>query len=332
MVCWTHDIDLESMSIEELEDLCISRGFELVKEIDPDTGAPKEFSKDEYIEAARQCLEIEAEMEDILQKHPELLEEIQAETEKMKLEQQKLEKELSDMKQILNDTQEENHLKDEYENIFNELDQTEMHDDRQLEVIDTWLRTHELNNYGDPEGSMYTGGNPLFDEQTGESIGRLNYLLEKFPDKPWMVGEQDHDDSAESYIPSEKEESDADKIGPEIYEELSEVKEEKAFANDKTSEQLSPKEDEILSLDDILGQFKKKIMHDVNFVVDLVLPQQLREPLLQIMKPMIRIVRQAVLTTYEMVKRYTGVILKEIKDRADENRKNEESNALETKN
>lgn len=330
MECWTQDIDLESLSIEELEDLCISRGFELVKEIDPDTGAQKEFSKDEYVEAARQCLEIEAEMEELLQKHPELLEEIQAETEKMKLEQDKLEKELSDMKQLLNGTQEERDLKDEYENIFDELSQTEMDDEKQLEVIDAWLKSHGLNNYGDPGGVMYTGGTPLFDERTGESISRLNYILEKFPEKPWTKDEHDQDHSTDRYVPPEDIESNENKNKSDISEEVNESNKERVFADDKSSEQISTKDDEFLSLDDILGQFKTKILHDLNQVVDLVLPQQWKEPLIQTIKPMVRIIRQAVLTTYEMVKRYTGVILKEIKDRADENKHNEESKAIET--
>jgi hypothetical protein len=330
MECWTHDIDLESLSIEELEDLCISRGFELVKEIDPDTGSPKEFSKDEYVEAARQCLEIEAEMEELLQKHPELLEEIQAETEKMKLEQDKLEKELSDMKQLFNDTQKERGLKDEYENIFDESSQTEMDDEKQIEVIDAWLKSHGLNNYGDPEGVMYTGGTPLFDERTGESISRLNYILEKFPEKPWTKDEHDQDHSTHSYVPPEDIESNENKNKSDISEEVNESNKERVFAHDKSSEQISTKDDEFLSLDDILGQFKKKILHDLNQVVDLVLPQQWREPLIQTIKPMVRIIRQAVLTMYEMVKRYTGVILKEIKDRTDENKHNEESKAIET--
>lgn len=316
MVCWTHDFDLESMTIEELEDLCISRGFELVKEIDPDTGAPKEFSKEEYIEAAKQCLEIEAEMEDILQKHPELLEEIQAETEKMKLEQEKLENELSGMKQLLNDTTEEHDMQDEYEHMFDELDHTET-DDQQLEGIDAWLRSRDLNEYGDPEGSMYTGGTPLFDEQTGETVHRLNYLLKKFPEKPWMKDEHDQNNTAESCAPSEGNAADENENRIEAGEERNEPTERTSVVSDK------PSDVEILSLDDILEQFKTKILNDLTFVVDLVLPKQLREPLMQVMRPMVRIIRQGVLTMYDMVKRYTGLILKEINDRADDNKTNE---------
>src|SRR3954468_10184735 len=35
--------------------------------------------------------------------------------------------------------------------------------------IDTWLHAHadSLNQFGDPKGTYYTGGTPLFDEATG---------------------------------------------------------------------------------------------------------------------------------------------------------------------
>jgi len=48
--------------------------------------------------------------------------------------------------------------------------------------IDDWLQQQGLNEYGDQEGTMYTGGTPLFNESTGETIERYAYLLQKFPD------------------------------------------------------------------------------------------------------------------------------------------------------
>lgn len=59
--------------------------------------------------------------------------------------------------------------------------------DSLLKIIDDWLKENDLNLYGDPWGTMYMGGTPLFDESTGESIPRFNYLMEKFPDQPWIV-------------------------------------------------------------------------------------------------------------------------------------------------
>ncbi len=56
------EIDLESLTNEELEQICMMRGFELKKEVDAQTGKLVEYSHEDYVEAARQCLDIEAEM------------------------------------------------------------------------------------------------------------------------------------------------------------------------------------------------------------------------------------------------------------------------------
>jgi hypothetical protein len=55
------DFDLEKMSKEELEAICTSRGFELVKETSK-SGKQIDYSQQDFIEAAQQCLAIEAEM------------------------------------------------------------------------------------------------------------------------------------------------------------------------------------------------------------------------------------------------------------------------------
>jgi len=55
----------------------------------------------------------------------------------------------------------------------------------QMGKVDAWLASQLYNEYGDPEGTMYAGGAPLFDESTGETQDRYEYLKEKFPDEPW---------------------------------------------------------------------------------------------------------------------------------------------------
>ena len=48
--------------------------------------------------------------------------------------------------------------------------------------VDRWLRSRGLNPYGDPPGTAYLGGTPLFDERTGESVDRLEYVFRKHPE------------------------------------------------------------------------------------------------------------------------------------------------------
>jgi len=53
---------------------------------------------------------------------------------------------------------------------------------RREACIDTWLAQRGLNAYGDPPGTMYMGGTPLFDEATGERRDRVAYLDAKLPE------------------------------------------------------------------------------------------------------------------------------------------------------
>lgn len=48
--------------------------------------------------------------------------------------------------------------------------------------VDAFLAEKDLNEYGDPKGTMYAGGTPLFDESTGRSMDRIDYVLLKHPE------------------------------------------------------------------------------------------------------------------------------------------------------
>ena len=52
--------------------------------------------------------------------------------------------------------------------------------------IEAWIKENNLNKYGDPQGMMYTGGTPLFDEKTGKRIDRYDYILRNHPNRPWL--------------------------------------------------------------------------------------------------------------------------------------------------
>ncbi|WNG37511.1 hypothetical protein F0U60_30235 [Archangium minus] len=48
--------------------------------------------------------------------------------------------------------------------------------------VDRWLQERKLDTYGHPEGTMYAGGSPLFNEATGESRDRLEYVFSRQPE------------------------------------------------------------------------------------------------------------------------------------------------------
>jgi len=48
--------------------------------------------------------------------------------------------------------------------------------------IDEWLAKKGLNEYGDKQGTVYTGGTPAFNEQTGQNVDKYLLILQKFPE------------------------------------------------------------------------------------------------------------------------------------------------------
>lgn len=48
--------------------------------------------------------------------------------------------------------------------------------------VDGWLKSHNLDRYGSKAGTMYAGGTPLFDERTGETTDRLEFVFKQHPD------------------------------------------------------------------------------------------------------------------------------------------------------
>lgn len=60
-----------------------------------------------------------------------------------------------------------------------------VHNLSEAQCIDAWIARNNLNQYGDPQGTMYAGGTPLFDESTGTRIDRYTYIKSRHPDAPW---------------------------------------------------------------------------------------------------------------------------------------------------
>lgn len=56
--------------------------------------------------------------------------------------------------------------------------------------IEAWIKKAGRNQYGDPKDTMYTGGNPLFDERSAKLKDRHEYILSKHPEL------KDEDDKA----------------------------------------------------------------------------------------------------------------------------------------
>jgi len=56
--------------------------------------------------------------------------------------------------------------------------------DQQKAWIDDKIRKDGLNTFGDPKGTVYAGGTPLFNEMTGQTLDRYDYIVRRHPD--WL--------------------------------------------------------------------------------------------------------------------------------------------------
>jgi hypothetical protein len=54
--------------------------------------------------------------------------------------------------------------------------------------VDKWLNGKKMDRYGHPEGTMYAGGSPIFNEQTGEMTDRLEYVYKRQPEAKKACG------------------------------------------------------------------------------------------------------------------------------------------------
>lgn len=125
--------DLQALTEEELEKICLVRGFELLKnDENPDTGEKYELTHQDYVEAAKQCLAIEQEMNELLESNPELRDELQAELAKLQEAQDTKKAEIEELQSQLDNKAEES--KEESDSSPQGEGEDEGEDDEELQV------------------------------------------------------------------------------------------------------------------------------------------------------------------------------------------------------
>ncbi|HYV43625.1 MAG TPA: hypothetical protein VFA20_02145 [Myxococcaceae bacterium] len=52
----------------------------------------------------------------------------------------------------------------------------------EAQCMDKWLEDNRYDQYGNKAGTMYAGGTPLFDEATGKTTDRMEYIYQNHPE------------------------------------------------------------------------------------------------------------------------------------------------------
>jgi len=259
------DVDeLQTLTDIELEQLCTSRGFELVKETDKETGQKKEYSHNDYVEAAKQCLDMEAEMEQILSENPQMLDDIEAEAKKMREEKVRLERELAEAKSKL--------LKDE-EN--NDTDSAFINKSAHERMINS--ETDDNISQNKCERVANDGDNEIID-------------LDMNAHKEAQMMNIPLSDNDTTYRANQ----------------------EKPLGKDKSFVEYSAehKATDSINLGEIIQDFRNQIREDMHRVGNMILPEHLRGPLMEALKPVIRISKDNITTTFDLLKKYVLIMLK----------------------
>jgi len=58
-------------------------------------------------------------------------------------------------------------------------------DDKEKQQIQDWIATSGLNQYSDPQNTVYSNGTPLINPSTNQIIDQYDYIISKHPDRPW---------------------------------------------------------------------------------------------------------------------------------------------------
>lgn len=64
------------------------------------------------------------------------------------------------------------------------------------DIIDRWIAENDLNRYGDPKGTVYLGGTPLFDEKIGRYVDRYEYIYLNHPDIRKLLADKSRESRA----------------------------------------------------------------------------------------------------------------------------------------
>jgi hypothetical protein len=86
------------------------------------------------------------------------------------------------------------------------LSDTSLPSDEERRIL-SWMEENNLNEYGDPQGTVYVGGTPLFDEATGMYQPLYEYLLSQHPEKPWLSQSSESSENTDAVEGSDQEQS-----------------------------------------------------------------------------------------------------------------------------
>lgn len=323
-------IDLHELTNDELVAVCTQRGFELVAEVDDISGEPFSYSHDDYVEAARECLALEAEMEQFYEENRGLQKDMEDERDRMMKENEELEQQVKEAK-----------------------DKLERERSRAGEGGGAFAKPHATQNSAEAEsdksdasedGSSNEAAGVENNEEKEKEHAELKELLDDDSDDVIDLDHQgakgdgenggvgneglsSHGAQDETDRPVESEAQEISK--PETEAEGAPVSHEDGGISTLADKDYGTGPLATARLmKDITLEVREKMIDDFNRVADMILPEPLREPIKEAIGKGFRLAKDAAMRAAEMAQRYAKALFKEAKA-AYEKRKQEKEGGVE---
>ena len=348
-------VDLNTLTNDELVAICTDRGFELVFEQDDATEEPLEYTHEDYVDAARECLKLEAEMEAFYEGNPEMLREMEEERERMIKEQEELEQKLKEAQDKL-DERKAKKAPDGGAFVKKAKGGEEAGDDEIDATIDNNHVTNEESQKENQKDELPADDEVIdLDDIMNEVIEESQQTKDEHSNDGTKAEPKGASSAEVDSAPSSTASTSDDGLiieFKEVYAEFCEkVRRDFAtIANIVVPKPLRGPLKEGLergfsiakdASSDIIGRVKSsglydKVKQDVIRIVDIVVPQAAREPLRKGLKTGIKIAKDGAIKGADMAKRYGSALLekgmatyKKIQQEQEERREREQKEAAE---
>ena len=305
------NIDLHALTNDELVAICTDRGFELVTDVDDATGEPLSYSHDDYVDAARECLQLEAEMEEYLASNPNMLKEVEEERERMLKEQEKLERQLKETRGQLN-----------AENAASSVESTAFVQGQSTsDIIEFVTESKETEE-------RYVAPGEIAEKESKNTASREDLPVDD--DEVIDLDDTMNEVIEESQIDESQSEAEAEGAAEKLAEPTDAVRYENQTptipsADSEVASHADTGHHGLLvsEFKEVAIEFCQKVKQDFNRVADIVLPKPMRGPLKRALKKGYEIGKEITFHAVDMIKRYSKALIEKGKT-AYENRKHEQ--------
>jgi len=300
--------NIKNLSNNELEAICTDRGFEIVKE-GQQKSENSEYTREDYMHAASQCLAIEAEMAKVIEEHPEILQDLKEETNQMNYQKALLEKELSDAQAQLNslkkkenedptlfvnpniNSNDEGVNQEAQKDIAEEMNEKKVTPPPSDDSIDKEENKTTINSTPKITIEKDTDGTDI-------EVIDLDENSESIPEKEETVTETNESDSTTSDT---------------TIESTSTSQEEEPLENVETIgiTNINPANHTVT---DIINEVNAQILRDIRLVINTLLPENVRTQLLEALQPFLKVGKESLNTALDIFLRYFNVMMSTVKE------------------